>query len=86
LPDAGQIDSKVIFLETEALTMCKLIGELGTVNNILRWETGYIRARAANVATLDDRCALALPGERPSQIFPSFATSEGNEIVVFRGN
>jgi hypothetical protein len=59
---------------------------LGAVDDVLAWKASDVRARAADVLSLDDRHAVAIPRVGPREKLRAFAASEDHEIVVFHGH
>src|ERR1700745_2692054 len=65
VPNRGHINGEISFGYSELFASAQVRCHPRTVNNVLARETGYVRARSADVFTVDRRDTLSLLSKGP---------------------
>src|SRR5258705_8695855 len=84
LTHGWHIDFPIILGDSEFLASPEVRGDFGAMDDILARKTGDVRARTSDIFSLNDGSLHPLPGQRPSDVFTSFAAAQHEEIVFVR--
>jgi hypothetical protein len=81
LAHCAHINGELSFRDSELSTSAGIRSHLRALDHVLVWQAGNVRARPADVITLDDRDPLALTGKRSCRDGASLSIATNCKII-----